>query len=229
MGKRIAAWLVAAVVVGAMGAGTYLVTEARGQRRSTAALEQLPPLQPAGQAEAAAAPSQDRVAVAVGPSPGFAQVTYRVKGSLPDLPDQARAWKLTPAATTERVAALASALGMAGQPRSTPWGWTVTDAGRTLYVSSAAGQSWTYTVYGQVAGCRESGAIRPRPACPVAGEAGQGSAGSPGGTASATQGGAGSAATVSSTVPGDIPVPAISEETPKLRPRSCASAGRCVT
>jgi hypothetical protein len=71
-------------------------------------------------------------------------VTYRLGGPLPSLPDRARAWKLGNTTDPDRVAALAAALGLTGQPKQESTGWTVRDGRRALLVNRAAGVPWTY-------------------------------------------------------------------------------------
>jgi hypothetical protein len=61
-------------------------------------------------------------------------VTYRLKGAIPSLPGQARAWKVGDAVDAARVGELAAALGLAGKPNEEQNGWTVRDGRRALVV-----------------------------------------------------------------------------------------------
>jgi hypothetical protein len=128
-------------------------------------------------------------------------VTYKLNGSLPTLPDRARAWKVGDGADPGRVAALAAALGLRGQPKEEPSGWTVIDGGRALTVSRLAGVPWNYGT-GVLGACvarsgggpyRPGAAIQcldpetpvsdkpePVPGGTAAGSSGSGSASSPG-------------------------------------------------
>jgi hypothetical protein len=151
MGRRVGAWLVAAAVTVALVVGGVLVARS-GDRRAPATL---PPLdlsggQATGDAGAAAEPAR-----AGGGAPGrpydtgdtptpLPQVEYRVRGSLPDLPDRAQAWRVGRDAGGGRVAALAAALGLRGQPKTEPSGWTVRDGDRVLRVNRVAGLPWSY-------------------------------------------------------------------------------------
>ena len=71
-------------------------------------------------------------------------MTYKLKGALPSLPGQARAWKVGDTVDAARVADLAAALGLAGKPNEEPNGWTVRDGRRALVVHRLAGVPWTY-------------------------------------------------------------------------------------
>ena len=159
MGRRVVAWMVAAVVTVALVAGGVLV--ARGGRdRSPAVL----PVDLGAGGQATAATSADTggagAAIEPAPAPGgvaparpadvgdlprpWPRVTYRLKGPLPSLPGQARAWKVTDSTDAGRVADLAAALGLAGKPNEEPNGWTVRDGRRALVVHRLAGVPWTY-------------------------------------------------------------------------------------
>jgi hypothetical protein len=140
-------------------------------------------------------------------------VTYRLKGPLPELPDRARAWTVGDDPGTARVAALAAALGLPGQPREEPSGWTVRDGRRGLTVNRLAGAPWTYGT-GLLGPClaRPAGPRRPGPGiqcldpdAPVASPAGPGSGSGAGGSGGA---GAGSAASPGSPGTGR-PVPPV--------------------
>jgi hypothetical protein len=144
------AYVVAAVVTVALVAGGVLV--ARGGRdRSPAVLPALD-LGTAGPATAGAAiepapapggtePGRASGAAIAGPWP---RVTYRLRGPLPNLPGEGRAWKLADGADAGRVAVLAAALGLSGQPRREANGWTLRDGRRALVVHDLAGAPWTF-------------------------------------------------------------------------------------
>jgi hypothetical protein len=164
VGRRVVAWVVAAVVTIGLVAGGVLVARGGGER-SPAMLPALDP-GPAGQATAAAgsagaiepapAPGPTEPAPAPGgtgparPSGGadrwrpWPPVTYRLGGPLPELPGRARAWRLGDTVDPARVAALAAALGLDGQPREGPAGWTLRDGRRALVVHRVAGVPWSY-------------------------------------------------------------------------------------
>jgi len=151
MGRRVGAWLVAAVVTAALVVGGVVI--AAGRDRAPAVL---PPLdlndaQTAAAATAAAAESARVGAVTparpydTGDAPQlWPPVTYKLRGSLPDLPDRARAWRLGTDADSERMAALVAALGLRGQLQEDQAGWTVSDRTRTLRVNRLAGLPWSY-------------------------------------------------------------------------------------
>jgi hypothetical protein len=148
VGRRVVAWMVAAVVTVALVAGGVLV--ARGGRdRSPAVLPvdlgdggQAAAIEPAPAPGGGVAPARQKD-VGDLPQP-WPRVTYRLKGALPSLPGQARAWKVTDAVDAARVGELAAALGLAGKPNEEPNGWTVRDGRRALVVHRLAGVPWTY-------------------------------------------------------------------------------------
>jgi hypothetical protein len=160
VGRRVVAWVVAAVVTVGLVAGGLLVARGGGER-SPAVLPALD-LGAAGQATAAAADSSGAAEPAPAPgatepapgapeparpsgrSPLWPPVTYKLAGPLPDLPDRARAWKLGDGVDPARVAALAAALGLDGQAREGPAGWTQRDGRRALVVHRLAGVPWSY-------------------------------------------------------------------------------------
>jgi hypothetical protein len=151
VGRRVGTWLVAAVVVTvALVAGGVLLARG-GSDRSPAVLPALD-LGATQDATAGAAREPARLdgAEPARPyDPGDAPqlwppVDYQLKGSLPTLPDRARVWKLGDGADPGRVAALAAALGLRGQPREEPSGWTVIDGSRALTVNRLAGVPWSY-------------------------------------------------------------------------------------
>ena len=154
--------MVAAVVTVALVAGGILVARG-GTDREPAMLPALD-LSATGQAGAAAtgqapasgaarpgiepAPAPGGVAPGRSTDPGDARLwpreTYKLAGPLPDLPDRARAWKLGSSVDTRRVAALAAALGLHGQPKEAANGWTVRDGRRALVVYRLAGVPWSF-------------------------------------------------------------------------------------
>ena len=156
MGRRVVAYVVAAVVTAALVAAGLLAARS-GPDRSPAVLPALD-LGAAGQATA----GSDGAGAAIEPAPApggtepgracgtgavagpWPRVTYRLRGPLPNLPGEARAWKLEDGTDAGRVAALAAALGLRGQPRREANGWTVRDSRRGLVVHELAGVPWTY-------------------------------------------------------------------------------------
>jgi hypothetical protein len=178
--RRLGAWTVAAVVTVALVAGGILIARG-GAGREPAVLPALD-LRAAGGDSATAtnpaaasgtaqpgtepAPAPGGVAPARPPEPGDARLwpreTYKLGGPLPDLPDQARAWKLGSTADAGRVAALAAALGLKGQSKEEANGWTVRDGRRALVVHRLAGVPWSFGP-GILGGCipRAGGPYRP--------------------------------------------------------------------
>jgi hypothetical protein len=176
VGRRVVAWVVAAVVTVGLVAGGVLVAWNRPER-APAVLPALD-LDAAGRSAAgttgarAAEPAPAAGAVAparqTGPPdrlpPPWLPVTYRLKGPLPSLPDRAQAWKLGNTTDPDRVAALAAALGLTAKPKREPTGWTVRDGRRALVVNRAAGVPWTYGTDLGVCGTRVGGGpYRPGP------------------------------------------------------------------
>jgi hypothetical protein len=139
---------VAAVVTAALVVGGMVVAGGRDREPAT-----LPALD-LGDAQAAAAAAEPaRVGAPapagrpydIGDAPILRPaVTYRLRGSLPDLPDRARAWRLGTDADSGRMAALAAALGLRGELKRDQAGWTVGDRGGTLRVNRLAGLPWSY-------------------------------------------------------------------------------------
>jgi hypothetical protein len=176
VGRRVVAWVVAAVVTVGLVAGGVLIARDRPDR-SPAVLPALdpdaagPPAPRGAGARAAAEPAPAAGAVAPArqtdppdlPRP-WPPVTYRLKGPLPSLPDRAKAWTLGNTTDPDRVADLAAALGLAGRPRQGPTGWTVQNGRRALVVTRAAGVPWTYGTDLGVCGTRVGGGpYRPGP------------------------------------------------------------------
>ena len=157
--RRVGAWTVAAVVTVALVAGGILVARG-GPERSPAVLPALDlsatgqtatdqaPASRVTQPGIEPAPAPGGVAPARPPEPGEARLwpreTYRLAGPLPDLPDQARAWKLGSTVDPGRVAAMAAALGLKGRPKEEAAGWTVRDGRRALVVYRLAGVPWSF-------------------------------------------------------------------------------------
>ena len=179
MGKRIVAVVVGVLVAGALGVGGVMVASRSGQRTPAT----LPALQVAGDQAAAGTSAQSaQAAVGRGDSDGNAQsrvvpsgrVQYQVRGTLPDLPRSAMAWTLPDQVTKARVAELAAALGLVGEPRQSAQTWTVTDGTRQLFVNQLPGGPWTFSAGrfvcgGPVVGAGPKGGISPRVSgCPVA-------------------------------------------------------------
>jgi hypothetical protein len=162
------AYVVAAVVTVALVAGGLLAARG-GPDRSPAVLPALE-LGAAGPAGAGAAiepapapgASQPGRAGAADVAGAWPRVTYRLRGSLPSLPGEGRAWKLADGVDAGRVAALAAALGLSGQPRKEANGWTLRDGRRALVVHQLAGAPFTYGV-GVLSPCplRTGGPYRP--------------------------------------------------------------------
>jgi hypothetical protein len=142
MSKRIVAWLVALVVVAALGVGGVVVARTTGSRdRQPPLLRLAPGVASGGQASAPASAG----AAPGGPADaGLPGPTYRLPSGLPRLPGEARAWSLRPEATAARVAGLAGALGLRGRPKQSPDGWTLVDGNRYLRVLRAPGTPWSY-------------------------------------------------------------------------------------
>jgi hypothetical protein len=155
MGRRVGAWLVAAAVTAALVVGGVVVAAGGGRRAPAPAV--LPPLQLDGAQAAAAAVEPARAGVAparpydTGDVPSlWTPANWKVRGTLPQLPDRARAWKLGSEPGGGRLAALAGALALGGQPKQDPAGWTVTDGDRSLRVNRLGGLPFTYS-HGAVA------------------------------------------------------------------------------
>jgi hypothetical protein len=141
MGRRVGAWLLALVVVGGLGIGGVLVARTGGSREPPV-LE----LAAAGSSSDADATAQGRDVAPAQPGAGYLvpRVRYELTKDLPDLPDEARAWRLAPKVTEERVAALARALGFKAESTATESGWRAFEGGKLLQVSREFGAPWTY-------------------------------------------------------------------------------------
>jgi hypothetical protein len=161
------AWVVAAVVTAGLVVGGALAAHSGGDRS--------PAVLPALDLGAAPAPGVSQPAR---PSAGVASrvsppVTYRLGAPLPALPDRARAWKVGGTVDADRVAILAAALGLAGQPREEAFGWTVRDGPRALVVHKLAGVPWSFSSLAGVVGRQPVAPARPfrPPALPSPAEA----------------------------------------------------------
>ena len=191
MGRRLGAWMVAAAVTAALVAGGVLV--ARDRAEGPPAVLPALDLDAAGQAAVASAASEPAPAPAAKDQAGRPYVpgdlgrrwpptTYRLRGPLPALPERATAWKVGDSPDPDRLAALAAALGLAGQPRQDPAGWTVRGSRRSLMVYRLAGAPFAYGS-GLFGACARlgGGPYRPRggiqcvdPDAPVTGRAAAG-------------------------------------------------------
>jgi hypothetical protein len=203
VGRRVGAWVVAALVTVALVAGGVLVARG-GMDRSPAVLPALD-LDAAGQAVTGAAaaaepaPAKGSADPARLSAPGalaqlWPPVTYRLDGPLPALPDRARAWKVGDTVDAGRVATVAGALGLNGRPTQGPAGWTVNDGRRSLVVQRLAGAPFSYGS-GVFSPCvaRAGGPYRPGGGiqclsldAPVASQSGSPSAGGASGSGSAS-------------------------------------------
>jgi hypothetical protein len=143
MGGRVGSWLLALLVVGALGVGGVLAASSSGSRRP-------PVLQLAGGSQVQA--TADGAGVAARAQPGWPAVRYQLPKDLPDLPAEARAWRLVPRVGEDRVAALARALGFGARPTATQGGWRVFERDRFLQVTRDFGAPWTYLA-GVGSGC----------------------------------------------------------------------------
>jgi hypothetical protein len=172
--------MVAAVVTVALVAGGMLVARG-GAERSSAVLPALD-LSATGATDGATvtgrAPASGgaRPGIEPAPAPGGAPArppepgdawlwpreTYKLAGPLPDLPDQARAWRFGSSADAGQVAALAAVLGLPGTPKEEASGWTVRDGRRALVVHRLAGVPWSFGA-NILGGCvsRAGGPYRP--------------------------------------------------------------------
>lgn len=177
MGRRVLAWVVAALVTAGLVAGGVLVARDRGEPSPAV----LPALDLGEAGPTAANDAAGAIEPAPAPAPGGAvtdkrsggasdrpllwpPVTYKLGGPLPSLPDRAQAWKLGDTVDAARVATLAAALGLDGTPKQEPNGWTLQDGRRALVVHRLAGVPWSYGsgIFGTCVG-RAGGPYRPGP------------------------------------------------------------------
>ncbi|HEX8861994.1 MAG TPA: hypothetical protein VGC06_23405 [Actinomycetes bacterium] len=147
MGKRVVAIVVGAVVAVALVVGGVVLAGGNG-RRTPATLPALDVSSPGAATAQSAAPSagpgtpDSGTESRISPS---GRVQYLVRGTLPDLPRSAKVWTLPDQVTRDRVAQLARALGIAGEPTRSGQTWTVTDGTRRLFVNQLPGGPWTMT------------------------------------------------------------------------------------
>lgn len=104
-------------------------------------LEKLP-VASAGAADAAVAPASTMVERHSLMAPYGGGVEYRVDGELPALPAEAPAYRLGTEASGDRVARLATALGLAGEVAEESGAWVVRNGARELRVERIAGLPW---------------------------------------------------------------------------------------
>jgi len=107
---------------------------------------------------------------------------WRLEGTLPGGPSSGRV-NFLPAGTATRafVSTLARALGMSGEPQHLTGGWYLVSGTTELSVSELAGQHWTYSNHGCIAGpvldpatgtaCAVATSVPPLPVTPNAGAA----------------------------------------------------------
>ena len=169
MGKRVLAVVVGAVVAVALVVGGVVLAGGNG-RRTPAALPALDVSSSGAATAQSAAPSggsgtpDSGTGSRITPS---GRVQYQVRGTLPDLPRSAKVWTLPDQVTRDRVAQLARALGIAGEPTRSGQAWTVTDGTRRLFVNQLPGGPWTMTdgravCAGPVGGIAGKGGAGPR-------------------------------------------------------------------
>jgi hypothetical protein len=169
MGKRVVAVVVGAVVAVALVAGGVVLAGGNG-RRTPATLPALDVSSSGAATAQSAAPTggpgtpDSGTESRISPS---GRVQYRVRGTLPDLPRSAKVWTLPDQVTRDRVAQLARALGIAGEPTRSGQTWTVTDGTRRLFVNQLPGGPWTMTdgravCAGPVGGIAGKGGAGPR-------------------------------------------------------------------
>jgi hypothetical protein len=176
VGRRVLAWVLAALVTAGLVAGGVLVARDGGEPPPAV----LPALDLGAAGPAAADASSDAAgAIEPAPAPGgtgtarssggatdrprlWPPVTYKLGGPLPSLPGQAQAWKLGDRVDAGRVATLAAALGLDGTPKQEANGWTLRDGRRALVVHRLAGVPWSYGsgIFGTCVG-RAGGPYRP--------------------------------------------------------------------
>src|SRR6266536_1394606 len=86
----------------------------------------------------------------------------RAPAALPALPGSAKAWTLDDQVTRAEVAALATRLGLAGEPRLTGSTWTVSDGSRRLFVNRLPGVPWSFSRTRLVCGGPVPGGVTPK-------------------------------------------------------------------
>ncbi|HEY2960496.1 MAG TPA: hypothetical protein VGM21_20195 [Actinomycetota bacterium] len=171
MGGRVGSWLLALLVVGAIGVGGVLVAGSGGSRRppvlELAAASGSQPQATAG------GDARDLTPAQASTQPYWPKVRYELPERLPDLPGEARAWRLVPRVGDDQVAALARALGFSAKPVASQGSWRAFQRGRLLQVTRDFGAPWTYAA-GTAFNCATLGDARPGPVagsnvaeCPV--------------------------------------------------------------
>lgn len=87
-----------------------------------------------------------------------ASISYEVDGELPELDGEAHAWSVGRGVDVDRIAALAVALGVAGEVRPVPVGWQVSDGKAVLEVQRQPGLPWSFVADGGGGASGASGA-----------------------------------------------------------------------
>jgi hypothetical protein len=155
MGRRVGSWLLALLVVGALGVGGVLVAGSSGSRRPPV-LELAAATTGSPSQATAGGDARDLTPGQAGVQPYGPKVRYELPKQLPDLPGEARAWRLVPKVGDDQVAALARALGFGAEPTATQDGWRAFEHGRLLQVTRDFGAPWTY-VAGTAINCATLG------------------------------------------------------------------------
>lgn len=153
--------IVIGLLVGAAGVGLLIVTDDDEGTALDAGLPKLP-----------AALSVERAMAA--DAMLAAEVTYQVRGKLPDLAREAAAYRTAGGVDDEDVERLARGLGLDGRVERAKGGWQVVDDDLRLVVGTGSGSPWTLgpaEECGEVDlsspdGVTSSCAVASRPACP---------------------------------------------------------------
>ena len=155
--SALARWLIPAAasagVVAVVGAMVFGVSAARGGLHPA----HRPVLHLASVADGSPALSGAVAAAASGtdssPGSGRGSSGWRLEGKLPDGPSSGQVHLLAAGGSTRSfVSALASSLGMSGQPQHLKDGWYLVSGSTELSVSELAGRRWTYSNHGCLAG-----------------------------------------------------------------------------
>src|SRR6266545_3100954 len=142
MGRRVGSWLLALLVVGALGAGGVVVARSSTSRRPP--VLELAAAGGSPSQASATAEARDLTPAQAGLQPSWPRVRYELSVAPPDLPDEARAWRLVPKVGDDQVAELARALGFGARPTATQGGWRVFEGNRLLQVNREFGAPWTF-------------------------------------------------------------------------------------
>src|SRR6266545_2187076 len=142
MGRRVGSWLLALLVVGALGAGGVVVARSSTPRRPP--VLELAAAGGSPSQASATAEARDLTPAQAGLQPSWPRVRYELSVAPPDLPDEARAWRLVPKVGDDQVAELARALGFGARPTATQGGWRVFEGSRLLQVNREFGAPWTF-------------------------------------------------------------------------------------